>query len=85
MSEHDPDGLIRSLTQNPTEPRAMRTSNERLLDILQRNMDNPMPRAHWYARCDNRTVQIVTGREHVWTMCTTAVRLSLHFYQSWVT
>jgi hypothetical protein len=82
----DSEVLLRFLTENTSQPRAVRSSNDRLFDILKRNLATPKSRETWEPFTDNnRVVQVVVLREHVWTMSTTAVRLSDAMYKSWVT
>lgn len=86
ISPADPNVLFRFLTENTTEHRAMQSSDDKLFDILMRNLDAPKTRDRWaHLVGENRTVLVVTGREYVWTMSTAAVRLSEHLFQSWVT
>jgi hypothetical protein len=64
----------------------MKTSNDRLFDILKRNLGTPSGRKHWaHLAGENRAVLVVTAREHVWEMSTAAVRLSEKMFESWVT
>lgn len=64
----------------------MKTSNDRLFDILKRNLQTPKPREHWsHLVGENRAVLIVTAREHAWMMSTAAVRLSEKLFKCWVT
>jgi hypothetical protein len=78
--------LLRFLTKNTTEPRSTRTSNERLSEILDRNLHSPEPAEAWsYLVGENRTVQTVCNRAHVWAMATTAVQVSNKMHKCWVT
>ena len=78
--------LLRFLTKNTTQPRSTRTSNERLSEILDRNLHSPAPAEAWsHLVGDNRTVQTVCNRAHVWTMATTAVQVSNKMHKCWVT
>jgi len=86
MSPHDHHVLFRFLTENTSEPRLMKSSNDRLFDILKRNLSTPKGKDQWsHLVGENRAVQVVTTREHVWVMSTAAVRLSDGMYGSWVT
>lgn len=86
MCPGDQEVLLRFLTENLGAPGAIRSSNDRLLEILKRNLAEPKPREQWaHLVAGNRSVQVVTAREHVWTMSTTAVKLSDEVFVSWVT
>lgn len=85
LSPADPDVFLRYLTENESEHRSMRTGNDRLFDILCRNLNNPQGKDRWtHLAGDNRAVQIFINREHVWTLSTTAVRVSDAMFKSWV-
>jgi hypothetical protein len=86
ISPTDPTVLFRWLTENTTEHRGRRTSNDKLFDILKRNLGSPKGREEWGRLSgENRAIQVVTAREHVWNMSTAAVRLSEKMFESWVT
>ena len=64
----------------------MKTSNNKLFDILKRNLGDPRAKEGWsHLIGENRTVGIATTREHVWAMCTASVRLSEGMFECWVT
>lgn len=84
--EPNPNILLQFLAENHARPRAQKGTNERFLEILDRNLHSPHPGEHWkFLIEDNRPVQEACYRKYIWTMATTSVRLSKGMFDSWVT
>ena len=80
------DVLLRFLIDNAAEPQAVKMSNNRLFDILKRNLAEATPWEQWGdLGSENRPVQVVTSCDHVWTLSTTVVHLSDAMSKLWVT
>jgi len=82
----DPEVLLQFLSENSAQPKLSKGPNERLFEILNRNLHSPQKAADWdHLVANNRKVQIVCNREYIWAMATTSVRLSESMYNCWVT
>jgi hypothetical protein len=72
FQSRDSEVFLRFLTENTRQPRAVQSSNDCLFDILKRNLATPKSRE---TLTTTRWSKLLLW-EHVWTMSTTAVRLS---------
>jgi len=78
--------LLQFLAENPSKPRLLKTRNERLFEILNRNLHKPQEGTSWKHLIENdRAVQVCCNRKYIWEMMTAATRLSAAMYGSWVT
>lgn len=80
------DELLRFLAENTKERHSPKQSAEDFADILYRHLYSPGPPSTWeWIISDNRILNTVCYRSHVWELATTAMTVSPSMQRCWVT
>ncbi|KAF9641842.1 hypothetical protein BDM02DRAFT_3194451, partial [Thelephora ganbajun] len=75
--QNDPEVLLRFLSENPQEPSQPKIPDERLADILFRNLYNRQPVKSWsHLISDNRILQNTCYRPRLWDMVVAVMQVS---------